>query len=306
MNFLNYFSRDQQVVNDYFRLRRERRYAQYGPKAKAIGFHNVMHHVMLPGLVLLRRLEGRKLTILADRRTARNAKTPTVYVCAHIGGQDIETAFEAIGDPCHLLLGDPGQAYRNFDGLILGLNGVICLETQDKTDRHIAKEQSIALLKKGGSLLVFPEGAWNITENEPVMKLFPGAAVFALETGADIVPMALERYGDHYYANIGAEIHHADMNDKDTKTVTAELRDTLATLKWEIWEHMGFHSRGEFSSEYTETEFHPMFAMVSDYTMQDAIKTRYREKNITTPADAFAHLQTRIPRRENAFIFRKN
>jgi hypothetical protein len=261
---------------------------------------------MLSGLVLLRRLEGRKLTVLADRRTARNLKTLSVYACSHIGGKDIETAFEAIGDPCDLLLGDPGQTYRSFDGLVLALNGLICVETRDKTDRHIAKEQSIALLKKGGSLLVFPEGGWNITENEPMMKLFPGAAVFALETGADIVPMALECYGEHYYTNIGTEIHYADILGKDAKTVTAELRDILATLKWEIWANMGIHSRADLPPDYAEREFYPMFAPVSGYTMQDAIETRYRDKNITTPADAFAYLQTLIPRRENAFLFRKN
>lgn len=306
MNFLNYFSKDQQVVNNYFRLQRKQRFERYGPDAKGIGFHNAMHRVMLPGLVLLRRLEGRKLTILADRRTARNEKTPTVYACTHIGGKDIETAFEAIGDPCHLLLGDPGQTYRSFDGLVLALNGLICVETRDKTDRHIAKEQSIALLKQGGSLLIFPEGAWNITENEPVMKMFPGAAAFALETGADIVPMALERYGKHYYVTIGTEIHYADIAGKAAKVVTAELRDTLATLKWEIWEHMGIHNRADLPPDYAEKEFYPMFAPVSGYIMQDAMETRYRDKNITTPADAFAHLDRLIPRRENAFLFRKN
>lgn len=306
MEFLNYFSKDQQAVNDYSRLRRKRRFEKYGPKARGFGFHNAMHRVMLPGLMLLRRLEGWKLTILADRRTAPNLKTLSVYACSHISGKDIETAFETIGDPCHLLLGDPGHAYRNFDGLILALNGLICVETRDKSDRHIDKEQSIALLKQGGSLLIFPEGAWNITENEPVMKLFPGAAVFALETGADIVPLAVERYGGHYYANIGTEIHYADIAGKTTKVVTAELRDTLAALKWEIWEYMGIHSRTDLPPDYAEREFYPMFAPVSGYTMQDAIEIRYRDQNITTPADAFAHLQTLIPRRENAFLFRKN
>lgn len=306
MEFLNYFSKDQQVVNDYFRLRRKRRFERYGPDAKGIGFHNAMHRIMIPGLMLLRRLEGRKLTVLADRRSTRNTKTPTIYACSHIGGSDIETAFEAIVDPCFLLLGDPGHTYRSFDGLMLGLNGVICLETRDKTDRHIAKERGLALLKQGGSLLIYPEGAWNITENEPVMKLFSGAVAFAQETGADIVPLAVERYGKHYYVTIGTEIHYADIAGKDAKMVTAELRDTLAALKWEVWEYMGIHSRADLPPDYAEREFYPMFAPVSGYTMQDAIETRYRDKNITTPADAFAHLQTLIPRRENAFLFRKN
>lgn len=183
MNFLKFFSKDQQVVNEYFRLRRQRRFERYGPQAKAIGFHNAMHRVLVPAISLLGKLEGRKLTILADRRSSRGQKKPTIYASAHIGGSDVECAFEAIGDPCYCFPGDPGQIYRNLDGMMLGLNGVICLETRDKTDRHIAKERGISLLKQGGSLLIYPEGAWNVTENEPVMKLFPGAATFALESG---------------------------------------------------------------------------------------------------------------------------
>ncbi len=136
------------------------------------------------------------------------------------------------------------------------------------------------------------------------MKLFPGAAAFALESGADIVPLAVERYGEYYYANIGARIRYADIKGKEPKTVTAELRDILATLKWEIWEHMGIHNRGEIPSDYAEKEFYSMFDMVSDYTMLDAMETRYRDKNTTEPNEAFAHLQALIPHRENAFLFR--
>lgn len=305
MNFLKIFSHDQQVVNDYFRLRRKWRFEKYGPKARGIGFHNFMHRILVPGVVLERKLKKRKLTLLGDRRTCRKSKVPTIYASGHVGGCDVETAFEALRDPCFLFMGDPGPVYRSFDGLMLALNGIIALETRDKTDRNIAKERGIALLKQGGSLLIYPEGAWNITENEPIMKLFPGTAVFALKTGADIVPMALERYGDHYYANIGAEIHYADIKGKDPKTVTAELRDTLATLKWEIWEHHGLHRRADLPPDYAEKEFYPMFAPVMGYGFQDADETRYRDKHQTTPAEAFQHLQAIQPRCETAFLFRK-
>lgn len=294
------------MVNDYFRLRRKRRFEKYGPKARGIGFHNFMHRIMIPWLVLLRKLEGRRLTVISDQRTSRKTKIPTIYASSHTGGCDVETAFEAIHSPCYLVMGDPGIIYRHFFGLMLGLNGLICLETRDKTDRHIAQERCISLLNQGGSLLICPEGAWNITENEPIMKLFPGVAKFALESGADIIPMAQERYGKHYYVTIGKEIHYVDIAGKDAKTVTEELRDTLATLKWEIFEHLGVHSRAAMPPDYAEKEFYPMFAPVMGYGFQDADETRYRDKHITTPTDAFAHLQALIPRRENAFLFRKN
>ena len=302
-NIIHFFTADQTEINAYFRNRRAARYGRFGAEVRGIGFHSLMHHLMLPGLVLERKLKNRRLTILADRRSPGPAR-PTVYACAHIGGCDVESAFEAIHDPCFLFMGDPGPVYRSFDGLVLALNGLICLETRDKLDRHIAKERGAALLAKGGSLLIYPEGAWNVTENEPVMKLFPGAASFALDSGADIVPLALERYGDHYYAIIGPEIHTAGLTGTDAKALTAQLRDILATLKWEIWAHQGLHSRAALPPDYAETQFYPMFAPVQGYGLQDALETRYHDKHQTTPEEAFSHLDSLIPNHQNAFLFR--
>ncbi len=303
MELFNFFSKDQKKVDDFFRLRRLRKFQRHGAAPKGVAAHNFLHRLMLPALILMGKLEGRKVTVLNDRRPSRKTSKPTIFASSHVGGCDIEAAFEALHAPCYLFLGDPRQVYHSVDGLFLALNGVIALETRDKTDRHIAKERGIALLKKGGNLLIYPEGAWNITGNEPVMKLFPGVAIMALECGADIVPLAQERVGKHYYVNIGKPIPYEDIKGKDTKTLTAQLRDILATLKWEIWEHCGLHSRADLPSDYREKEFYPQFAPVGGYEIQDTIAARYRDKKITAPEDAFAHLDRLIPRGENAFLF---
>lgn len=83
------------------------------------------------------------------------------------------------------------------------LNGVLYLDTAYKEDRMIAKEMGIRLLNQGGSLGIFPEGAWNVTENEVVMKLYSGTAEMAIRTGADIVPIAIEQRGRTFCVNIG-------------------------------------------------------------------------------------------------------
>lgn len=56
---------------------------------------------------------------------------------------------------------------------------------------------------EGGDLLIYPEGAWNITENQVVMPLYTGTAEMAIRTGAEIIPIAIEQGGKRYYANIG-------------------------------------------------------------------------------------------------------
>ena len=80
------------------------------------------------------------------------------------------------------------------------------METNNKTDRFIAKNRAVELLKNGGDLLIYPEGAWNITENLPVMKLYTGTIKMAMETNAEIIPIAIEQYDDTFYVYDGVEI----------------------------------------------------------------------------------------------------
>lgn len=306
MDLLKFFSKDQHEVDEFFCLRRQKRYNRYGAKAKLIPLHNCMHYVLVYVLKLMRLFEGRQLTVIGDKRQNKRTNRPIIYACTHIGGSDIESAFEAIKSPCYLFLGDPRELYRSIDGLMLGMNGVICFETNCKQDRRIARERSLSLLKQGGSLLIYPEGAWNITENEPVMKLFSGTADFALQSGADIVPVALERYGKHYYANIGKELLFSDFSGEDKHTITTKLRDCLATLKWEIWAYQGMHRRDNIPEGYGEDFLKTiMYLPIATYTVQDVLDTKFQDRNIVDAKTVFQHLSIIRPTIQNAFLFNK-
>lgn len=306
MDLLKFFSRDQREVDEFFRLRRQKRYNRYGTKAKFIPLHNCAHYVLVYVLKLMRLFEGRQLTVIGDKRQNKRTNRPVIYACTHIGGSDIESAFEAIKAPCYLFLGDPRELYRSIDGLMLGMNGVICFETNCKQDRRIARERSLSLLKQGGSLLIYPEGAWNITENEPVMKLFSGTADFALHSGADIVPIALERYGKHYYANIGKELLFSEFNSKDKYALTVELRDCLATLKWDIWAYQGLFRRDDipegFGEDFLKTI---MYLPIATYTVQDVLDTKFQDRNTVDAKTVFQHLNIIRPTIQNAILFNK-
>lgn len=60
------------------------------------------------------------------------------------------------------------------------MNGCILLETGNKEDCHIAYQRSVKLLNRGGSLMIFPEGVRNGSENLQVMSLFSGTAKMAI------------------------------------------------------------------------------------------------------------------------------
>ena len=66
----------------------------------------------------------------------------------------------------------------------------------------IAYNRAIELLNNGGNLLIYPEGAWNVTPNEMVMKIFTGTVRMAKETGVDIIPIAVEQYDNVFYLRL--------------------------------------------------------------------------------------------------------
>ena len=294
----------QDELDQYYIQKRKRHYEKYGAVPKFIKLHNFLHWLLLPCIMLLRKIGGIKLTVVCDERVKTHE--PIVYACTHIGGVDIETAFEVIKKPCWLFLGDPREVYKNIDGFMLGLNGVICLDSKDKDDRRIAKETAIGLLQNGGSLMIFPEGAWNISVNQPVMGLFAGTADIAIQSGAQIVPIALECYGKHMYAAIGKNIKIAGVWE-DKYELTNHLRDALATLKWRIFDSVGVQKRSDIPENYRQIFIDSIINDNKDtsYTEQDVIDTMFRDRNIATYEDVYAHLNNITPTMDNAFLFNK-
>lgn len=281
-----------------------------------INLRKIIHPLPYIAVALSRMAEGQKLHIIGDKR--EKTDKPIIFASAHCHPEDPSSAFEAIKTHAYLFLGDPEDVYQKIEGLLLNMNGVIYLETRVKqeyikelldlglitpeeidelkqlikNDRKIAYARAIELLNKKANLLIFPEGAVNITPNLPVMGLFPGTVKMALETGAEIVPMALERYGKDIYANIGENIRVTDRGENSILYYNEKLRDALATLKWEIWETQGIHSRIDLP---TEEEFISGIMDTSEfiYSVEDIYATMYKDKNIVTPEEVFK-LQKRI------------
>lgn len=135
-----------------------------------------------------------------------------------------------------MLLGDPGDIYKSPYGLLAFSIGWIPFDTSGKTEREIATFRAEELLSRGGNVLVFPEGAWNFSDELPVRHIYNGAARIALHANAKIVPIAIELYGKKWYVNVGKNIDPVSLVLTDEVSLTEYLRNQLATLKWEIWE----------------------------------------------------------------------
>lgn len=290
---------------DYCREKRLERYRLYGGRVQHLRLHSFAHHILIPLMKADLTLTGRRLHVVRDER--KKTDKPVIFCPTHIGGVDIEMAFEAVKTPCWILLGDPRELYKSLDGMMLQMNGWIPLDVLVKEDRKAAKAQMTALLKKGGNLLLFPEGAQNISPNALVGYLFAGAVELAITCGAEIVPIAIARNENDYYCSLGENISYDGCAYEDRFRLTDELRDHMATLKWELIEQFPVQTHNDLAKINYDDFVKSILTMNTEYslTAEDIIATQFHPKEITDPAEAFAHLDQLIPCRENAFLFRK-
>lgn len=263
-----------------------------GDKLKGIEFRKKIHPLINLILKIDQILSKEKIIVISDRSNIR-LNEPKIFACTHIGGNDIQRTFQIINTPAYLMLGDPGILYKMPIYCGLKLNGVIPLETKNKQDRRIAYNRAIELLKNGGNLLIYPEGAWNVTPNEIVMKTFTGTVRMAKEAGVEIVPIAVEQYNNIFYFNIGKN-YTIDKNTNVTDAeLNADLRDKLATLKWEIMETQPKFDRTMISNDYLDVFQSEIVGRCNygyGFSLEDAISESFHDKNITKFEDAFAHL----------------
>lgn len=259
---------------EYYRNERKYIYENNIP-VKGIKWRKRIHKIMFAIIKMKRVLLHQKLTILHDER--EDTDKPIIYACTHIGRYDIEMALESIQDTCFLFLGSPGKLYRSLNGVLVYLFGFIGCDTTEKEDRHIAKELAIRTLKQGGNILIFPEGAWNITENQVVMKLYTGTIEMAIRSGADIVPIAIEQYEKSFYINIGKNISLDETSDLNKKRkLSDDLRDTLCTLKWEIWEQFPITKRSSLPENMGQIFVEKIMSeTANDYTIEEIERDRF-------------------------------
>lgn len=249
-------------------------------------------------------ITGRKLIVFDDKRTNRfsNGK---VYASSHVGRYDIESAMEAIGEQAFFVMGDPEETYRNFEGFFLDkINGRICMDTgypiydilrkhregieltkeekelydEYKKDRHICEVTCTRRIANKDNILIYPEGAWNVTPRI-TQSLFSGAARIAINGKGVIIPIGIVRDKKNYTVNIGSEFDVTGACEKDTKEITKELKEKMNSLVGEIvFNEKEIIPRKSLNTPYqNELDFIDSIMSESEngYTLDIIEKTRY-------------------------------
>ena len=165
----------------------------------------------------------------------KKSEKPVIFVPTHIGKYDIEIVYECIREHALLLSGTEDRMHGTLNGWFLEKNGVNYVDRSDKNDRSNAILKQKRDLLNGVNIMWFIEGTWNISENQLIYDTSYSIIKTALECDVEIVPVGLHQIDNKMFVNFGKS-YKPDAN-KDLKELNQELRDTLATLKWELYEY---------------------------------------------------------------------
>lgn len=278
--------------------KKRKKYVENINNMNRLFFSKMWHFILLPLLRLLRLCNKQSIQVLGNHR--EETTNPILYACTHIGFYDVMILFEVIKKPCWLFWGNPGDDLTTLFGWMAVKNGAILIDTYDKEDRKIAKKEAEMLLKQGGCLMIFPEGAWNVTDNLPVMKLYSGTVSMALSAGAEIIPIAIEQYNKKFIVNIGRNIKYTNEDDNIEK-LNNELRDTLATLKWQIWDSCKLYRREELASKQDFVN-----KIISEaegkYSVEMIENERFHDKNVFSEDEVYSFYKKLKLSKNNCFL----
>lgn len=226
---------------------------------------------------------------------------PTIYAVNHSCFADTPIMGRITSQRLYILAGKQRLGFS--DWLYFILNGVIWVDRKDKEDMAASKAAMLEYLAKGRSILMFPEGTWNLTGNQLMLPMKWGLIDVAKETGVQIIPTVLEynREQKRCFVQFG-EPMIVSQEDSKAEAITA-LRDTMATIRWDFWESYGIFRRDDSD---IGAEQKKLLYSVEEYP---TIGWEYESSCIyhphTEPQDVFAHLDKLIPCKENAFLLRK-
>lgn len=232
---------------------------------------------------------------------------PIIFAVTHVGKFDIEVVSEAIKDHYYLLSGDYEHIQGIIDSPFLSLNGVFYFNEKVKDDRKLVTEKMINHLNDGGNLMYFIEGTWNLSPNLPMLPCYWGIVNIAKQGNAIIVPIAAEQYGKNFKINIGKNFDMMQYEDtiEGKSCAINDLRDVLATLKWEIWETEPQLIRediiGDEWTNYVSERFKEWPYFNEEY-IEGLI---YKPKDFVNRQEVYGPVKKLVPNRNNAFLFDK-
>lgn len=179
---------------------------------------------------VLRVVYKQKITV--DKKLKLEKHKSYVFACNHSFYFDGPAVIATVDRNFYSLFGATEQLHVEIRTLFIWLNGLIYVDRFDKQSRKDSVIKMNKVLQAGNSILIFPEGRWNDSENLLCQNLFAGPYNLSVQNKVEVVPVSVYNDSDnHIYVSYGKPLKLYKYETKDEGIQV--LRDCLATLYYE-------------------------------------------------------------------------
>ena len=246
---------------------------------------------------------GEHIKYLNEKNVVTPKDRPIIYANTHKFKPDIERLSFSLNKPSAFMASDFKNSYKTIGGWYFNTRPTVYVDPYDAEDRKYTYEMMVRYLKAGNNYMIFPEAVWNLSQNKIVLDTFTGTVRAALESNAVIVCSAIERYGKDFVINrkgyldlneilkkytnlsfdeINSNPAYVNLRKQIINECNIILRDTLATLTYEIWddysEKHGLTKRDTISDDYWEEFINQLTSEWPGYKLSDNIEQQFQNK----------------------------
>lgn len=158
-----------------------------------------------------------------------------VFACNHSFDEDVISALCVIDRNAYVLNGSTDQTEHNPQFLALWANGMIYVDRNDNKSRQQSILKMERVLNAGNSIMLFPEGGYNNTEEKLLNRFFSGPWILSVKCNVEVVPIICfnDLKSENIYISAGEPIK---LNRYGKEEARIKLRDRMATIVWEMIE----------------------------------------------------------------------
>ncbi len=180
---------------------------------------------------IIKRANGKKCFLISYPSLEKDENY--IFAAGHSFPGDVGSNLSVIDRNVYTLAGTTDQVDHNPQMNFLWANGMIYVNKLDSECRKEAYKKMVRLLNSGTSVMMFPEGVLNNSENLDCGTLYPGFYHLSLETGKKVVPIVANYIVEDNTVLIAAS-NPLSFENKTKEEAKRELRDTLATLRFNL------------------------------------------------------------------------
>lgn len=181
--------------------------------------------------------------------------SPVIFASSH---QDFNDHFNVVlSVPTHTIILNSSTVPKVIK-LVMGVNGIEYVNRDDSQSKFISKMNLMEHIAKGRSITVFPEGTFNCSPNKLILPLHSGVIDMAKKMQVPVVPLVQEYIFDNSKLDgknrvisctvrFGKPIYVSFEDDIQEKK--DELRDAMATIRYNIIEEKEIFNRKTISNE---------------------------------------------------------